>query len=111
MDATRDNLTDGHIYVAYSHVQNAADDMVSQTRAIAATLANLEAELSELKSTWYGADADVYRQKQAARDQGAVRNMEQLLTSHAGLLTDISANYKYSENSLSQMWSEVTMGR
>ena len=28
-----DNLTDGHIYVAYSHVQNAADDMVSQTRA------------------------------------------------------------------------------
>jgi len=105
-----DDFTDGHIYVAYSHVQNAADDMVSQTRAIATTLANLEAELNELKNTWYGADADVYRQKQATWDQ-AVRNMEQLLTSHAGLLTDISANYKYSENSLSQMWSEVTIGR
>ncbi|MET8942581.1 WXG100 family type VII secretion target [Streptomyces sp. NPDC004542] len=105
-----DNLADGNIYVAYSHVQNAADDMVSQTKAIATTLANLEAELGELKSTWYGADADVYRQKQAAWDQ-AVTNMEHLLTSHAALLTDISAQYKYSENSLSQMWSEVTIGR
>ncbi|MFF7838221.1 WXG100 family type VII secretion target [Streptomyces ossamyceticus] len=104
------NLTDGHIYVAYSHVLNAADDMVSQTRAIATTLANLEAELNELKNTWYGADADVYRQKQAEWDQ-ALRKMEHLLTSNAGLLTDISANYKYSENSLSQMWDEVAVGR
>jgi WXG100 family type VII secretion target len=105
-----DNLTDGHIYVAYSHVLNAADDMVSQTRAIATTLANLEAELNELKNTWYGADADVYRQKQAEWDQ-ALRKMERLLTSNAGLLTDISGNYKYSENSLAQMWDEVTVGR
>ncbi|SFY43053.1 WXG100 family type VII secretion target (plasmid) [Streptomyces atratus] len=105
-----DNLTDGHIFVDYSHMQNAADDMVHQTKAIAATLASLEAELGELKKTWYGADADSYRDKQAAWNQ-AVGNMERLLTSHAGLLTDISSNYKYSENSLSQMWSEVTIGR
>ncbi|MGW1108808.1 WXG100 family type VII secretion target [Streptomyces sp. NPDC002540] len=104
------DFTDGNIFVAYSHMQNGADDMVSQTKAIATTLSNLEAELGELKKTWYGADADVYRQKQAAWDQ-AVGNMEQLLVSHAGLLTDISGNYKYSENSLSQMWSEIAIGR
>ncbi|WP_432132934.1 WXG100 family type VII secretion target [Streptomyces tendae] len=105
-----DNLTDGYIYVDYNHMENAADDMIAQTRAIATTLSNLEAELGALKANWYGGDAEVYTQKQAAWDQ-AVRNMEQLLTSHAGLLTDISSQYKYSEASLAQMWSEVTIGR
>jgi WXG100 family type VII secretion target len=105
-----DNLTDGYIYVDYNHMNNAADDMVQQTRAIANTLSSLEAELGELVKSWYGSDADTYRTKQQAWDQ-AVKNMEQLLTSHASLLTDISDGYKYSENSLSQMWSEVTIGR
>ncbi|MFF3334496.1 WXG100 family type VII secretion target [Streptomyces sp. NPDC002888] len=105
-----ENLTDGYIHVDYAHVQNAADDMVQQTKAIATTLASLEAELMELKKTWYGADAEVYRQKQAAWEQ-AVTNMERLLTSHAGLLNDIHGGYKYSENSLSQMWSDIAIGR
>ncbi|MFF7361760.1 WXG100 family type VII secretion target [Streptomyces sp. NPDC008125] len=105
-----DNLSDGYIYVDYNHMNNAADDMVQQTKAIANTLSSLEAELGELIKTWYGTDADTYRQKQAAWD-GAVKNMETLLTSHSGLLTDISDSYKYSENSLTQMWSEVTIGR
>ncbi|MEU5093232.1 WXG100 family type VII secretion target [Streptomyces sp. NPDC020996] len=105
-----ENLTDGYIHVDYTYVQNAADDMVQQTKAIATTLASLEAELGELKKTWYGSDADVYREKQAAWDR-AVATMEQLLTSHASLLNDIHGSYKYSENSLSQMWSEVGIGR
>ncbi|MFE3270745.1 WXG100 family type VII secretion target [Streptomyces sp. NPDC059215] len=105
-----DNLTDGYIYVDYSHMENAADDMISQTKAIANTIASMEAELNELKKSWYGNDAQVYTQKQAAWDQ-AVQNMEQLLSSHASLLSDISGNYKYSENSLAQMWSEVSIGR
>lgn len=105
-----DNLSDGVIYVSYNHMSNAADDMVAQTKAIAQTLSNLEQELGELSKTWYGNDADTYRQKQAAWD-GAVQNMETLLTSHSQLLNEISSSYKYSENSLSQMWSEVTIGR
>lgn len=105
-----DNLTDGVIYVSYNHMSNAADDMVAQTKAIAQTLSSLEQELGELSKTWYGNDADTYRQKQAAWD-GAVQNMELLLTSHSQLLNEISNSYKYSENSLSQMWSEVTIGR
>jgi uncharacterized protein YukE len=52
----------------------------------------------------------MYREKQAAWGR-AVKNMETLLTSHSTLLTDISDNYRYSENSLSQMWSEVRIGR
>ena len=105
-----DNLSDGVIYVSYNHLSNAADDMVAQTKAIAQTLSSLEQELGELSKTWYGNDADTYRQKQAAWD-GAVQNMETLLTSHSQLLNEISSSYKYSENSLSQMWSEVTIGR
>jgi WXG100 family type VII secretion target len=105
-----DNFTDGSIYVQYNHLENAADDMVRQTKAIAGTLSNLEQELQALRNSWYGNDKDVYSVKQAAWDQ-AVHNMEQLLVSHAGLLSDVSDNYKYSENSLSQMWSEVSIGR
>ncbi|MEU9246436.1 WXG100 family type VII secretion target [Streptomyces sp. NPDC048385] len=105
-----DNLSDGVIYVSYNHMSNAADDMVAQTKAIAQTLSSLEQELGELSKTWYGNDADTYRQKQAAWDS-AVQNMELLLTSHSQLLNEISNSYKYSENSLSQMWSEVTIGR
>jgi WXG100 family type VII secretion target len=105
-----DNLTDGYIYVDYAHMANAADDMIQQTKAIATTLSSLEQELGALKQSWYGQDASVYNQKQAAWDQ-AVANMEQLLNSHSALLTDISGNYKYSENSLASMWSEVTIGR
>ncbi|GLP64815.1 MULTISPECIES: WXG100 family type VII secretion target [Streptomyces] len=104
------DLNDGYIYVDYNHMSNAADDMVQQTKAIANTLASLEAELNELVKSWYGNDADMYRQKQAAWD-AAVQNMERLLTSHASLLTDISGQYQYSENQLSQMWSEVGIGR
>lgn len=105
-----DNLSDGYIYVSYNHMANAADDMVMQTKAISQTLTNLEAELNELSKTWYGNDADTYRQKQAAWD-GAVENMKTLLNSHGALLQDIHNSYQHSENSLSQMWSEVTIGR
>ncbi|MFD4577764.1 WXG100 family type VII secretion target [Streptomyces sp. NPDC058417] len=104
------DLTDGYVSVDYNHMNNAADDMISQTKAIANTLASLEAELNELIKSWYGVDADVYRQKQVAWHQ-AVQNMESLLTSYDSLLTDISGKYKYSENQLAQMWSEVSIGR
>ncbi|WP_262061189.1 WXG100 family type VII secretion target [Streptomyces sp. STR69] len=105
-----DNLTDGFIYVDYSHMDNAADDLVSQTKAIANTLSSLELELNELSKTWYGSDADMYRQKQQAWDN-AVKAMEQLLSTHATLLNDVSGNYRYSEQSLAQMWSDIPIGR
>lgn len=104
------DLSDGFIHVEYNPVNNAADDMVQQTRAIEGTLSNLEMELNELKQTWWGGDAEVYEQKQAAWDN-AVIAMQQLLNSHANLLTDVSDNYKYTEQSLSQLWSEVSIGR
>ncbi|MFG2945821.1 WXG100 family type VII secretion target [Streptomyces adustus] len=104
------DLNDGYIYVDYNHMANAADDMVQQTRAIANTLASLEAELNELKNSWYGEDATMYNTKQNAWHQ-AVLNMEQMLTSHSRLLTDISDQYQYSESQLTQMWSEVGIGR
>ncbi|NNN35648.1 WXG100 family type VII secretion target [Streptomyces sp. S3(2020)] len=104
------DLTDGYIYVDYNHMDNAADDMVQQTTAISNTLASLEAELNELVKSWYGTDADMYREKQAAW-HGAVENMKELLKSHSKLLTGIGEQYRYSEKQLTQMWSEVGIGR
>ncbi|NBM15787.1 WXG100 family type VII secretion target [Streptomyces sp. GC420] len=104
------DFSDGYIYVDYSHMSNAADDMVQQTKAMASIIANLEAELQELKNTWQGDDKAVYDQKQAAWN-GAVETMKDLLTSHSKLLTDVSENYQYSEKSLTQLWEGVRVGR
>lgn len=104
------DFTDGYIYVDYSHMSNAADDMITQTKAIATTLENLEMELNELKNTWIGDDKDAYTQKQQAWDN-AVKGMEDLLTKHSALLTSVSENYQYSEQSLTQMWDSVKIGR
>ncbi|GLY80322.1 WXG100 family type VII secretion target [Actinoallomurus iriomotensis] len=104
-----EDFTDGYIYVDYSHMSNAADDLVSQTKAIAQTISNMEMELSELKKSWIGDDKDTYTQKQTAWDN-AIKAMENMLTQHSQLLDEISGSYKYNENNLSQMWSEVRIG-
>jgi WXG100 family type VII secretion target len=104
-----DDQGDGFIYVDYSHMNNASDDLVSQTKAIADTISNMEQELGQLKSSWIGADADTYHRKQQVWDN-AIQAMENMLTSHAQLLDEISGSYKHNENNLSQMWSEVKIG-
>jgi WXG100 family type VII secretion target len=104
------NLTDGYIYVDYAHMNNAADDMVQQTRAISTTLTNLEMELTALRDSWIGDDREQYDAKQKAWNN-AVKAMEQLLINNSGLLTEVSANYQYSAGSLAQMWSCVRIGR
>ncbi|GAA0328617.1 WXG100 family type VII secretion target [Actinoallomurus spadix] len=104
-----EDFTDGYIHVDYQHVDNAAEDLVSQTQAIAKTISSLEQELAELKKSWIGEDAQVYHAKQQAWDN-AIKAMEQMLTSHSQLLDDIVGSYKYNENNLSQMWSEVRIG-
>ncbi|WP_197371895.1 WXG100 family type VII secretion target, partial [Streptomyces clavuligerus] len=99
-----------YIYVDYSHMSNAADDMISQTKAIDSILTNLDAELNELRNSWIGDDKDVYTQKQQVWNN-AVQAMEELLTKHSMLLTSVSENYQYSEQSLTQMWDSVKIGR
>ncbi|MFH8467187.1 WXG100 family type VII secretion target [Streptomyces sp. NPDC017991] len=98
---------DGVIHVEYNHVDQGVEDMIQQTRAIETTLDNLEGELNELKTTWQGQDALAYGTAQAAWNS-AVTNMEQLLMSHAALLGNVSDNYRQTENSLAQMWSELS---
>ncbi|MCX5400453.1 WXG100 family type VII secretion target [Streptomyces sp. NBC_00102] len=104
------NFSDGYIYVDYAHMNNTADDLVAQTRAIETTLANLDMELRTLKEMWIGDDREQYDQKQLAWNN-AVTAMQQMLNVNAALLTDISENYQYNERSLSQMWSAVRIGR
>lgn len=100
------SFTDGIIHVDYRHMDNAADDLVQQTRAIDQTLTNLDAELYALSATWLGSDADAYK---VCKDNWtrAVEDMEQLLIDHSALLTDVSANYQYTEKSLSQLWGDL----
>jgi WXG100 family type VII secretion target len=104
-----EDFGDGYIYVDYAHMNNAADDLVSQTKAIAQTISNMEMELGQLKQTWAGEDRNTYDQKQTAWDN-AVQAMESMLSGHSQLLDEISGSYKYNENNLSQMWSEVRIG-
>jgi WXG100 family type VII secretion target len=104
-----EDYTDGYIYVDYAHMNNAADDLVTQTKAIAQTISNMEMELSHLKQMWIGDDAQTYDTKQRKWDD-AIKAMEDMLTSHSKLLDEISGSYKWNENNLSQMWSEVRIG-
>ncbi|MFJ4274319.1 WXG100 family type VII secretion target [Streptomyces coelicoflavus] len=104
------NYTDGFIYVDYSHMSNAADDMIHQTKAIATTLSNLEMELNALRQSWIGDDKDVYEQKQKAWNK-ALQAMEDMLKANSALLTSVSESYQYSEQSLTQMWSSVKVAR
>ncbi|WP_069169327.1 WXG100 family type VII secretion target [Streptomyces griseus] len=103
------DFTDGQIYVDYSHMQNAADDMVQQTKAIDSILTNLEAELQELQKTWEGDDKAVYAQKQASWNN-AVEEMKRILAENSALLNDVSDSYQYSEKSLTSLWESVRIG-
>ncbi|MGN5632158.1 WXG100 family type VII secretion target [Streptomyces sp. AC154] len=103
------DFTDGQIYVDYSHMQNAADDMVHQTKAIDSILTNLEAELQELQRTWEGDDKAVYGEKQAAWDH-AVQEMKRILAENSSLLNDVSDTYQYSEKNLTSLWESVRIG-
>ncbi|MFE4453473.1 WXG100 family type VII secretion target [Streptomyces sp. NPDC056796] len=100
------SFTDGEIYVSYDHMQNAADDMIHQTKAIHQTLVDLDAELQALKNSWNGEDKNMYTSKQEEWN-GAVGAMNDLLVKNAHLLTEVSGNYQYTERSLNQMWSDV----
>ena len=103
------DLSDGYIYIDYQQAQNAADDMVAQSQAVMSIIENLEMELTELKNSWIGEDKEVYSQVQANWNQ-AVLNIKKLLDDNSLLLTDISDKYQYTEKSLSQRWSEITIG-
>ncbi|MFJ3672574.1 WXG100 family type VII secretion target [Streptomyces sp. NPDC090106] len=100
------SFTDGEIYVSYDHMQNAADDMVSQTKAIHQTLVDLDAELQALRDTWSGIDKDAYSDKQSQWNS-AVEAMNNLLVKNAKLLTEVSGNYQYTERKLNEVWSGV----
>lgn len=104
------DFSDGYIYVDYSQLRNATDDMLTQTKAIATALDTLEMELNELKNSWIGDDKDVYDIKQKAWD-AAVEAMGKLLTQDAKLLTSVSENYQHSEQKLAQAWDSVKIGR
>lgn len=103
------DFTDGYIYVDYNHVEGSADDMVAQSQSIMDILANLDMELAALKNSWIGDDKDVYNDVQAKWD-GAVQNIKTLLAHHSELLTEISGNYRYTEQSLSQRWADIRIG-
>jgi WXG100 family type VII secretion target len=103
------DFTDGLIYVDYSHMNNAADDMVQQTKAIDSILTNLDAELQQLKETWEGEDKNVYGDKQTAWNN-AVSEMERILGENSAMLNEVSDSYQYSEKSLTQLWESVRIG-
>ncbi|MEU4094800.1 WXG100 family type VII secretion target [Streptomyces sp. NPDC026673] len=103
-----DFTEDGVIFVDYGHVDDAVANMVQQTRAIDQTVTNLIAECDTLSQSWEGQDKQAYQNKKAEWDR-LVADLERLLNSHSQLLSEIGGSYQYSERSLSQMWSGVTV--
>lgn len=103
------DMSDGFIYVDYNHADNASEDMISQSGAIMSIIENMEMELTELKNTWVGDDREVYSSVQA-KWNGAIENIKMLLANHSSLLTDISGNYRHTENNLAQRWGDIKIG-
>ncbi|MFH8625920.1 WXG100 family type VII secretion target [Streptomyces vietnamensis] len=97
---------DGVIHVDYAHIDNAIDNMVHQTKAIDQTLTNLDAELNVLRDGWEGDDRHAYTVCQTNWNQ-AVADMEALLASYIEVLNGAQNTYKYTEQSLAQLWADV----
>ena len=100
------NLTDGIIDVHYSEVENAAMDIVAQTKAIKDTLHSLEEELKQLREGWNGEDRSTYEGVQAQWN-AAVDSMQQLLTKNQDLLQEVSQNHQRDERQGAEGWSAV----
>lgn len=98
-----ETLGDGYIYVSYDHINNAADDMIAQTKAIETTIDNMERELEPLKASWYGSDAAAYADKQQAWNT-AIDNAKSLLMEHKALLERLGLNYNDTEKRLTSLW-------
>ncbi|MFF3249231.1 WXG100 family type VII secretion target [Streptomyces sp. NPDC002870] len=92
------DFTDGIIHVEYSHTENAAENLMSQTVAIETTLDNLEQELVAL-ITWEGEDKTAYVTIQSEWNNAVVKMKDDLLGNKV-LLEDITDNYRRSEQRL-----------
>ncbi|MFE7426630.1 WXG100 family type VII secretion target [Streptomyces sp. NPDC057545] len=104
------NKTDGIIHVEYNHVDQAAEDMRLQTRAIQNTIIALNEELAALRGAWQGQDAATYQQKQDAWNE-ASRQLSKVLERHSGTLNEISDIYRRHERQSTDTWSGVRIGR
>ncbi|MGW1561926.1 WXG100 family type VII secretion target [Streptomyces sp. NPDC002144] len=103
------DYSDGYIYVDYNQAESSAEEMISQSQAIMGIISNLEMELADLKNSWIGDDKNVYTEVQTKWDH-AVENIKNLLASHSNLLTDISGNYRRTEQNLTQRWGDIRIG-
>lgn len=109
-NAVSADFSDGHIYVNFTHTDNAAEDMQLQTQQIEKALSQYEADMQKLISSWEGDDQEVYVKKQQAWHQ-AVEKMKALLASHATLLNEIGDNYRTNQRNLTSSWESVKIGR
>ncbi|MEU7467501.1 WXG100 family type VII secretion target [Streptomyces sp. NPDC044984] len=103
------NFSDGYIHVDFLHADNAGQDMIQQSQAIANIVAHLENELSELKQSWIGEDKDAYTEVQKAWDT-AVDNISKLLGQYQLLLQEITGDYSRQARSRSEAWQSVKIG-
>jgi len=104
------NKTDGIIHVEYNHVDQAAEDMRLQTKAIQNTITALNEELAALRGAWQGQDAATYQEKQDAWNAASGR-LSQVLQRHSGTLNEISDIYRRHELQTKETWDGVTIGR
>ncbi|MFE3885911.1 WXG100 family type VII secretion target [Streptomyces lydicus] len=109
MPGGANDFTDGNIYVDFNRSNNAIEDLRVQTNQVQAWLQQLNQELQALKASWVGDDADVYQKKQEAWNRAADA-MGKLLTSHAGVLQDVSQAFDQNQKRSAQGWDGVRIG-
>ncbi|MFF9347598.1 WXG100 family type VII secretion target [Streptomyces sp. NPDC014734] len=103
------NKTDGIIHVEYNHVDQAAEDMRLQTKAIQNTVKALNEELAGLRGAWQGADSVAYQGKQDSWNE-ASQQLGMVLQRHSGTLNEISDLYRRHENQSADQWANVRIG-
>ncbi|MGI5197941.1 WXG100 family type VII secretion target [Streptomyces sp. CA-288835] len=103
------NFNEGFIYVDYTQVQAAVEDMEAQSQAIARVIENLNMELTELQNSWIGDDKDVYAEVQKKWDM-AVHNLGLLLKNHSTALEGIQMEYARTQQSGTDRWQSVRIG-
>ncbi|MER5888281.1 WXG100 family type VII secretion target [Streptomyces sp. NPDC001941] len=104
------NKTDGQIYVEYTAVNQAAEDMRMQTERINKLVTALNEELTGLFGAWQGADASTYGEIQGQWNSAAGK-LGQILANHSATLDDITDQYRRHEARTKDNWEGVRIGR
>ncbi len=100
-------ISDGQIYVDYSHVTNVEQALEDADNQIKQVLTDLEDIINPLRASWSGASESEYTTVQN-RWNSDLAQMNGLLATYRNTLSEMSINYNSTDNGLAHQWSSIT---